>query len=83
MIAFQFRNLIQIKQLLDSGLSYGEIIKKTKLHPFVVKKSMESVRGYSIFDLKDIYKKLLDSDTKTKTTQVSPNIILDEFILSI
>lgn len=83
MINFQFRNLLKIKELLEKGTAQGEIAKKAKMHPFVVKKSLPSIKNYSLYDLKSIYKKLLRADLKIKTSQVDPFVILDDFVLSV
>ncbi len=83
MINFQFRNLLKIKELSEKGITQGEIAKKARMHPFVVKKSLAGVKGYSLEDLKNIYTKLLKADLKIKTSQVDSFVILDEFILSV
>jgi len=83
MIAFQFRNMLKIKDLLDKGVSGDLITKNTKLHPFVVKKTLPTLKMYSFLDLKKIYQKLLEADIKTKTSKIDPLVILDDLILSI
>jgi len=83
MIAFQFRNMLKIKDLLDKGVTQEFIIKKTKIHPFIVRKILPSLRVYSLEDLKRIYKKLLSADLKVKTSKIDPAVILDEFILKL
>jgi DNA polymerase-3 subunit delta len=83
MIAFQFRNMLKIKELLDKGVSLELIIKKTKIHPFAVRKILSSLKIYSLEELKKIYKKLLNTDIKIKTSKIDPSVILDDFILNI
>src|SRR3989344_2090789 len=39
MIAYQFKNLLIVKELAQKGLMYASIVKKSGLHPFVVKKT--------------------------------------------
>src|SRR3989344_3386306 len=39
MIAFQFKNLLIVKELAQKGMMYASIVKKSGLHPFVVKKN--------------------------------------------
>ena len=83
MISFQFRNLLKIKELSDSGLALSDIKNITNLHPFVIKKTMSSVAKYSSEDLKGIYKKILNADIRLKSSRVDKNVILDNLILSI
>ncbi|MBI3671307.1 hypothetical protein HY249_00735 [Candidatus Azambacteria bacterium] len=63
--------------------SRSEMAKKANMHPFVVQKSLESAKNYSLADLKNIYKKLLLADVKTKTSQTDPLVVLDEFVLNL
>jgi len=83
MVSFQFRNLLKVKEFSEDGLSSQDIAKKTKLHPFVVTKSQTSSKNFSLAELKNIYKKVLEVDLKTKTSSVDPLVFLDEFILSL
>jgi len=83
MIAFQFRNMLKIKDLLEMGVSESSIAKRAKIHPFVVKKTVPSLKAYSFSDLKKIYKALLEADIRTKTSKIDPLVILDNFVLSI
>lgn len=40
MINFQFRNLLEIKYLAEKNIPYYAILKKSSLHPFVIKKAI-------------------------------------------
>jgi len=82
MIAFQFRNMIKTKDLLEKGESQAQIAKKAKMHPFVVKKSVEASKSYSTSDLKHIYLKLLEADRKTKFSRLDPEMWLDDLVFS-
>ena len=59
MYIYQFRNLIKVGGFYsDNILDKNIIAKETKLHPFVVQKSLSQLRGFSLSGLKKIYKEL-------------------------
>jgi DNA polymerase-3 subunit delta len=69
MISFQFRNLLTVK----SGA-------KLKMHPYVVRKTTQQARAFSLEELKKIYHQLFEIDYKIKTGKVDPQTALDLFI---
>ena len=83
MINFQFRNLIQIKSLVEKNCTYQNIQKSTKLHPYVVKKSLWQIRKFSFPELKKIYQKIFKADMNIKTGRIDPETALDLLITEI
>ncbi|MFZ2970559.1 MAG: DNA polymerase III subunit delta [Minisyncoccia bacterium] len=83
MLTRQFRNLLIIKNLLEEGLSSSRIEEKTKMHPFVVKKTIEQCRNFKLPDLKKIYRKLYDADVAIKTGKMESALALDLLVISI
>lgn len=83
MLTRQFRNLLVVKNLLEAGLSNLEIVKKTKMHPFVVKKTIDQSRNFSLTALRKIYGKLYDADVAIKTGKMDPALALDLLVVSI
>lgn len=83
MLTRQFRNLLIIKSLMEEGLSSSRIEEKTKMHPFVVKKTIEQCRNFKLPDLKKIYKKLYDADVAIKTGKMDSALALDLLVISI
>ena len=83
MFVYQFRNLIRIKSLLDQGLANNEIISQTKMHPYVVQKSIQQCQGFEIETLKKIYQKLFDADLAIKSGKIQPRLALDLLVVSI
>lgn len=83
MINFQFRNLIQIKSLVEKNCTYQNIQKSTKLHPYVVKKSLWQARSFSFPELKKIYQKIFKADINIKTGRIDPETVLDLLITEI
>lgn len=77
MFVYQFRNLLQIKSLIDGGMSSDTLAKKTGLHPFVIKKSWSMVRNFSQETLRKIYERLLKLDIAIKRGKIEPQVALD------
>jgi len=77
MFVYQFRNLLQIKSLIDAGISSDALAKKTGLHPFVIKKSWSQLRNFSFDVLKKIYERLLKLDIAIKRGKIEPQTALD------
>ena len=83
MINFQFRNLIQIKSLVEKNCTYQNIVRSTKLHPYIVKKSLWQARSFSFPELKKIYQKIFKADINIKTGRIDPETALDLLITEI
>lgn len=83
MIIRQYRNLLQIKSALEDGITSANLAKHLSLHPFVVKKSIGQANLYSLSELKEIYRKLLELDIKAKSSKLKPKTILNLFFLSV
>jgi len=77
MFVYQFRNLLQIKSLIDGGISSDALAKKTGLHPFVIKKSWALLKNFSLEVLKKIYERLLALDIAIKRGRIEPQVALD------
>lgn len=86
MINFQFRNLLMIKSRQLGGefyANYMEIPKELGLHPYVVKKTIQQARKFSLEELKKIYRKIFQVDLAIKTGKMEPEIALDMLIAEI
>ncbi|MDP2586212.1 MAG: DNA polymerase III subunit delta [Candidatus Komeilibacteria bacterium] len=83
MLARQFRILTQLSSLAAKKYSEAEIVKETKLHPFVVKKTLPLSKKFSLEKIKGIYQKLVEMDKKFKSTSLPPKALLDLFIMNI
>ena len=83
MFVYQFRNLLKIKDLLERGKSIQEISSSTKMHPFVIRKSVDQCRKFSLPELKKIYRKLLDAEIAMKSGKMKPGMVLDLLVISI
>jgi len=83
MFIYQFRNLLQIKNLIDSGVPSDGLAKKTGLHPFVIKKSWSQMRNFSQDVLRKIYERLLNLDIAIKRGKIEPQTALDLIVAEI
>jgi len=84
MFIYQFRNLLKVADLnLNEGRSEQEIAKISKLHPYVVKKSLAQIQRFSFQQLKKIYQKLGEMDLKIKTGQLDIKLALDKFVVEL
>jgi len=78
MLTRLFRILLEVKELSLKGRpSSFAIAEELGLHPFVVKKALPQVKNYSLEELKEIYRKLLEIDLKIKTGQVRPRLLFE------
>jgi len=83
MIAYQFRNLLVIKELQEANTPYGLIAKKSGLHPFVVQKSYYLCNQFSFLQLKKIYQKIFQVDSDIKTGKIEAETALDLLVSEI
>jgi DNA polymerase-3 subunit delta len=83
MINFQFKNLLIIKDLIERNKPYYSILKTSKLHPFVVKKTYELAKKFTLPELKKIYQRLFQADLSIKTGKISPETALDLLLAEI
>lgn len=83
MFVYQFRNIIQIKELLEKGESEKEMIKKLKIHPYVLKKSIDRAKLFSLSELKKIYQMMFRVDVRIKTGKLKADTALDLLVMEI
>lgn len=83
MIGYQFRNLLVVKELQEKGLMYASIVKKSGLHPFVVKKSYFQCRQFTFLELKNIYHRIFKIDSDIKVGKIEAETALDLLVSQI
>lgn len=83
MLIRQFRNLLIVKDLLEKGFSNPQIVQRTKMHPFVIKKTVEQCRNFKLQEIRKIYQKLYDADAAIKTGKMDSGLALDLLVVSI
>jgi len=83
MFVYQVRTLIKLKDLIEKGTTYYDLAKKSKLHPFVIKKSSEQLNNFSLEQLKKVYHRLLEIDLELKKGHIDGQVALDLLIAEI
>ena len=83
MLQYQFRTLLEIRDLLDKKLSRQEMVSETKLHPYVLQKSLRVAERFSLAELKHVYQKLFQLDWQQKTGRVDPAGSLTTFLATL
>jgi len=83
MINYQFRNLLIVKDLIEKHKPYNLILKKSGLHPFVVRKSYSQSQKFSLEQLKKIYQRIFQVDFQIKTGKIEPETALDLLVVEI
>jgi DNA polymerase-3 subunit delta len=67
MVVRQFRLLIQVREMAESGARPADIARQLSVHPFVAEKLAKQARGYTMPQLEQIYGRLLAIDVDVKT----------------
>jgi len=98
MINFQFRNLLIMKSYElrresytpRSGLRFATwanymqtLSEKLGMRPYVIRKTTQQVRAFSLDELKKIYQKIFKADLDIKTGKMDPETALDLLIAGI
>lgn len=83
MITRQYRMMLQVRDLTTRGMGAEAIQKQLGIHPFVTKKISEQARNYSVEQLENIMRKLLDVDVSLKTSKLEPELALDLLVVEL
>lgn len=84
MIVRQFRLLIQAREHLAGGGGHGSALAQAlHVQGFVAQKLEAQSRNFSLADLEDIYRTLLDIDRRVKTGQVEAPLALDTLVAAL
>ncbi len=76
-MVYQFRNLLLVKSQIEQGVPFYALEKKLGLHPFVLRKTFEQSKNFSLGALKKIYERLSEIDLAIKSGQIEPRVALD------
>lgn len=83
MLTRQFRILLQTRELIDHEPNYYTVATRLGIHPFVAQKAIRDARKFSLQELKDTYRQLMEVDIKIKSTAESPRLMFDLLITKI
>jgi len=77
MMVRQFRLLLTAKEFLVMGGAANQMADALKMNPFVAKKTAQQARAFTLGQLEQIYRALLENDLKMKTGRIDPELALD------
>ena len=77
MVVRQFRLLMQVRWMLEHGHSEREIIARLGLHPYVAQKIRAQARRFTLRQLRQAYRILMESDLSIKKGRIPPESALD------
>jgi len=83
LIAFQFRNLLLVKEKylsLGREINIFQLAREINLPLFVVQKILILAQKFSFEELKQMYQKIFQIDVKIKTGKIDPQAALEIFI---
>jgi len=83
MIHRQIRNLVLLKEAQAKKLPDTKIATLMKLHPFVIKKTKEQIKNFSLKELRTIYDLLVKTDQQIKIGECDPALALRQLVLDI
>lgn len=83
MITRQFRLLLLTKEHLAAGGGTNSIAAAIGVRPFQAQSLARQSRAFTVEQLEQIYRALLDSDVKMKTGRMEPDLALDLFVAGI
>ena len=77
MIVRQFRLLLTAKEFLVNGGMPNQMGDELHMNPFVAKKMTQQARAFTLSQLEQVYRALLDNDIRMKTGRIEPKLALD------
>ncbi len=77
MIVRQFRLLLTVKEYLVAGGAPKQMAGALGMKPFVADKTARQARAFTLAQLEQIYRSLLDYDIRMKTGRIEPQLALD------
>ena len=77
LIARQFNQLLQVKELMEKGMDRGSIASKLKMQPFVVGKAMPQARQFSREQILSYVNLCVEVEEAVKTGQLSDRLAVE------
>lgn len=81
-ITSQVRNLLLVKELAADGLRAAQIASALGSSPFVIEKALRNIGKFSIAQLENTYRRLLDTDAALKRSRLTPEMALDLLVVN-
>ena len=80
-ITSQIRNLLLVKEMAATGLRSAQIASAIGSPPFVIEKTMRNIGKFSMVQLENTYRRLLETDAALKRSRLTPEMALDLLIV--
>ncbi|RKJ06258.1 DNA polymerase III subunit delta [bacterium D16-54] len=80
LIARQFNQILQVKELMEKGMDRGTIASKLKLQPFVAGKTMPQARQFSREQLFSYVNSCIEAEEAVKTGRLSDRLAVELLI---
>lgn len=80
-VTSQVRSLLLVKELSQKGLRSAQIASTLGMAPFIVEKAMRQTNQFTVPQLEQTYRNLLDTDASLKRSKLSPELALDLFVM--
>lgn len=80
LIARQFNQILQVKELMEKGLDKGAIASKLKLQPFVVGRTMPQAKRFTRAQLLSCVQICVDAEEAVKTGRLSDRLAVELLI---
>ncbi len=81
MLARQVRILLSVQELAEQRMRPNDIASHLRQKPFVVRKAMDQVRGFTGAELRTLHDRLLELDRAIKTGRIQPEVALDLLVV--
>lgn len=77
------QNLLLVKDYQGQGMNDSQIKEKTKLHPYVIKKSAGQAKRFTVHQLITALGMLLEAEVELKSTATPADEVLERFVLEL
>lgn len=83
LIARQFNQLLQVRQLSDAGMDQSSIAKKLSLNPYIAGKIRTQSRSFTPEALKDAVTACVEAETAVKTGNLSDQLAVELLLIQL
>ncbi|XQY90774.1 DNA polymerase III subunit delta [Metabacillus sp. HB246100] len=83
LLVTQFRLILQVKELTNTGYGQQQIASTVKVHPFRVKLAMQQARLFTQNELAQLLIDLAEADYEMKTGKKDKQLVLELFLLKL
>ena len=83
LIGNQFELMLEILELEQEGMPFGNIVSELGIHEFRVKKAYKAAKGFTMESIKRILCNLYEIDSNIKSGNMDPNTALELFVAKV